>query len=85
MVLGALAVLNAERGARGANIVTFGDAVWWACTTVTTVGYGDRFPVTTEGRCVAVVVMVVGIGLVGTVVAAVGNTMLARANAGRRT
>ena len=51
--LGALAVLDAEQDARGANITNYGDALWWASTTVTTVGYGDHFPVTTEGRLVA--------------------------------
>lgn len=69
--LGALAVLDAERGAPEANIVTFGDAAWWATTTVTTVGYGDRFPVTAQGRMVAVGLMLVGIALVGSVTAAV--------------
>ncbi len=49
-----LAVLDAERASPEANIRTFGDALWWAATTVTTVGYGDRFPTTTEGRIVAV-------------------------------
>lgn len=76
--LGALAVLDAERDAEGANLTTFGDALWWACTTVTTVGYGDRFPVTVEGRAVAVVLMIVGIGLVGTVTASLASWMLAR-------
>lgn len=76
--MGALAVLDAERGAADANIVTFGDALWWACTTVTTVGYGDRYPVTTEGRAVAVVLMVIGIGVVGAVTAAVAAAILAR-------
>ena len=69
--LGALAILDAEREAAGANITTFGDAVWWAATTVMTVGYGDRYPVTTEGRFVAVTLMVVGIAVVGSVTAAV--------------
>lgn len=69
--LGALAVLDAERDHPEANILTFGDAVWWAATTVTTVGYGDRFPVTTEGRFVAIGLMVVGIAVVGSVTAAV--------------
>ncbi len=69
--LGALAILDAEREATGANITTFGDAVWWAATTVMTVGYGDRYPVTTEGRFVAVTLMVVGIAVVGSVTAAV--------------
>lgn len=79
--LGALAVLDAEQSHAGANITTFGDALWWACTTVTTVGYGDRFPVTGEGRAVAVVLMVVGIGLVGAVTASVAAWILGRVQA----
>lgn len=82
--LGALAVLDAERDAEGANITSAGDALWWAFTTVTTVGYGDRFPVTTEGRAVAVVLMVAGIGVVGAVTAAVASWILDRAAAERR-
>jgi len=69
--LGSLAVLDVEQDAADANITTFGDALWWATTTVTTVGYGDRYPVTTEGRLIAVALMLVGIGLVGVVTAAV--------------
>jgi voltage-gated potassium channel len=61
-------VLDAERG-KG-NIKTFGDAVWWAMTTVTTVGYGDHYPVTTLGRAVAVVLMLVGISVLGIITAA---------------
>lgn len=76
--LGAVAVLDAEREAEGANLTTIGDALWWASTTVTTVGYGDRFPVTLEGRLVAVLLMVVGIGLVGAVTAAVATWILGR-------
>ncbi|MDN5977904.1 potassium channel family protein [Acidipropionibacterium jensenii] len=76
--LGSLAILDAERGAHGANITTFGDALWWACETVTTVGYGDRYPVTGQGRAVAVVLMLVGIGLIGSVTATVAATILAR-------
>jgi voltage-gated potassium channel len=76
--LAAVAVLDAERGAPGANITTFDDALWWAATTVTSVGYGDRFPVTTEGRIVAFVLMLVGIGLIGTVMASVATWMLQR-------
>jgi Ion channel len=48
-------------GRTRATITSFGDAVWWALTTVTTVGYGDRYPVTNEGRIVGGVLMVVGI------------------------
>lgn len=80
VLLGSLAVLDAERGAKGANLTTFGDAVWWACSTVTTVGYGDLYPVTAQGRAVAVVLMIVGIGIVGAVTATVATAMLARAD-----
>jgi voltage-gated potassium channel len=60
-----IAVLELERGA-GGNINNAEDALWWAVTTITTVGYGDRYPVTTEGRLVAVALMIVGVGLFGT-------------------
>lgn len=69
--LGAIAVLDVEQDHAGANITTFGDALWWATTTVTTVGYGDRYPVTTPGRFIAVVLMLVGIAVVGTVTGSV--------------
>ena len=76
--LGAVAMLDAEQDASGANIKTFGDALWWACTTVTTVGYGDRYPVTTEGRFIAVALMVVGIATVGAITASVATWMIAQ-------
>jgi voltage-gated potassium channel len=60
IALAAIAVLDAEQDAQGPNITTFGDALWWAATTVTTVGYGDRFPVTGQGRLIAVALMVMG-------------------------
>jgi voltage-gated potassium channel len=71
-----VAVVAVGLGAPGANIKTFGDALWWACTTVTTVGYGDCYPVTTEGRFIAVALMVVGIATVGAVTASVATWMI---------
>jgi voltage-gated potassium channel len=64
-----LAVLQAERGHTGANIESFWDAIWWSMVTICTVGYGDRFPVTVEGRCVGIGLMVAGVGLFGVVTA----------------
>jgi voltage-gated potassium channel len=77
MFVAALAELDAERGKSGTNIETFGDAVWWALTTVTTVGYGDRFPVTRDGRLVAVGLMLAGIALIGVVRAAIASWLIA--------
>jgi voltage-gated potassium channel len=62
-----------ERNAHGSNIHNFGDALWWAIVTVTTVGYGDRYPVSAGGRGVAVVLMLVGIGLIGVLTATVAS------------
>ncbi|MHA6779910.1 potassium channel family protein [Pseudonocardia saturnea] len=68
-----LAVLDAERNAPDASITTFGDAVWWTLTTISTVGYGDRYPVTFEGRVVAGALMVTGIALLGVVTASIAS------------
>lgn len=76
LALGAIAVLDVEQDADGANITTFGDALWWSATTVTTVGYGDHFPVTTQGRLIAVSLMLVGIALIGVITAAVAAWMV---------
>ena len=61
----ALTVLVAERYAPGATITTFGDAIWWACVTMFTVGYGDYSPVTPVGRLWAVVLMMGGVAIIG--------------------
>ncbi len=67
--VGSSSVWLAERGAPGASIVDFGDAIWWGFTTISTVGYGDYVPVTLMGRTIAVGLMVGGIVVVGVVVA----------------
>ena len=59
-----LGILHVEAG-NGGNIQTAQDALWWSVTTITTVGYGDRYPITPEGRLIAVVLMFAGIGLFG--------------------
>jgi len=60
-----------ERAVEDSNIKNFGDGLWWAITTVTTVGYGDRYPTTTEGRFLAVALMIMGISLMGVITASV--------------
>jgi voltage-gated potassium channel len=76
--MGALSVLDAERGAEGANIQNFGDAIWWAFVTMSTVGYGDAFPITGQGQLVGVGMMIVGVGLLGVVSATLAAGFLAR-------
>jgi voltage-gated potassium channel len=81
--LGSLAVLDAERGEPKANITNFADALWWAGSTVTTAGPGEFYPVTGAGRIVALVLMLVGVGLVGVVIAAVAAWFVGRAESKR--
>ncbi len=69
--ISAVQITISERMVEGSNIKNFGDGLWWAMTTVTTVGYGDKFPVTTEGRILAVALMIMGISLVGVITASV--------------
>jgi voltage-gated potassium channel len=66
-------VTFAERSTKGSNIHDFGQGLWWAIETVTTVGYGDRYPTTSFGQGVAVLLMLVGIGLIGTLTATVAS------------
>jgi len=80
--MASLTVLNAERHAPGATITTFGNAVWWAFCTVTTVGYGDYTPVTIPGRVIAVFLMVGGVVLVGLIVASFLSWVVERAARG---
>jgi len=73
ILVGAALELAFEHDAAGSNIHSYGDALWWAVVTVTTVGYGDRYPVTAAGRGVAVVLMITGIGLVGVLSATIAS------------
>ncbi len=71
-------MLDAERADPEANIVSFEDALWWALTTITTVGYGDRYPTTDVGRTVAVGLMIAGIAVLGTVTATIASWLIER-------
>jgi voltage-gated potassium channel len=73
-----LAVFDKERYLHGATINSFGKALWWSITTVTTVGYGDVYPVTNTGRVIAVLLMIGGISLVGVVTAALASWIIDR-------
>ncbi len=65
VIFASIAILNFEDDPNS-NIKTAEDAIWWSFVTITTVGYGDKFPVTTEGRLIAAVLMTAGVGLFGT-------------------
>lgn len=73
-----LGVYEAEHLAPGAKITQFGDAVWWAFVTVTTIGYGDYYPVTFEGRAIAVLLMLSGLALVSVITVSVASWFLGR-------
>jgi voltage-gated potassium channel len=78
MFVSAFFMWRVEHNAPGATITTFRDALWWAIVTTTTVGYGDYTPVTAAGRIIATAVMVVGVGLIGTVSASVAAWFVRR-------
>ena len=65
LAISSLLVLQFESRSPDANIVTGGDAIWWGFVTITTVGYGDFYPVTPLGRMTGVLVMFAGVGIIG--------------------
>ncbi|MEU9333478.1 potassium channel family protein [Streptomyces sp. NPDC048290] len=75
---GALAVYSQERYAPGATMTTFGDAVWWTCSTLATVGYGDIVPITPLGRLIAVGMMACGLALLGAVTGSFSSWLIHR-------
>ncbi|BCW71018.1 potassium channel family protein [Arthrobacter sp. NicSoilB8] len=72
----ALSVLSFEKGAPNANITTMGDSLWWAIVTITTIGYGDFYPVTIPGRWAAAALMVGGFAVLSMVTAAVSSWLV---------
>lgn len=75
VIFSSIAILNLENTPES-NIRTPSDALWWAFATITTVGYGDRFPVTHEGRIIAALLMTSGVGLFGTFTAYVASLFM---------
>ena len=73
---GGIAIIYIEFSDPAANIITPGDAVWWAFVTITTVGYGDQYPVTNAGRIVGMFVMILGVSLFGVLTGFLANTFL---------
>ena len=76
LFLGAWLVLLFEEKTKSGNIHSYPDALWWAIVTVTTVGYGDRFPVSEGGRVVAVILMLLGISLIGVLTATIASVFV---------
>jgi voltage-gated potassium channel len=77
LVFSSVSILIVESSPES-NIKSAEDAIWWSLTTITTVGYGDRFPVTTEGRAIAVLLMLGGIGLFGSFTAIIAGYFTGR-------
>lgn len=73
-----LAILDQERNYPGATINSFGKALWWSITTVTTVGYGDLYPITVVGRVIAALLMIGGISLIGVVTGSLASWIVQR-------
>jgi voltage-gated potassium channel len=76
IVLSSIGILQIESQAPGANILNASDALWWAMQTITTVGYGDEYPVTNPGRLIGVLVMTVGVGIFGVFTSYLSTTFL---------
>jgi len=76
LTVSSVLVLQAESHAADANIKTGGGALWWAVVTITTVGYGDKFPVTPVGRITAVLVMFAGVGIIGALASILASVLV---------
>jgi voltage-gated potassium channel len=73
---GSLTMLSLEHDVEGANITTASDALWYVIVTMSTVGYGDQFPVSNPGRLLGTVIIIVGVGIFGTLTGYLANLFL---------
>jgi voltage-gated potassium channel len=76
LAVASILVLLFESRSPDANITTGGDALWWAVVTITTVGYGDRYPVTALGRITAVFVMFSGVEIIGALASILSSILI---------
>lgn len=76
IMFSSIGILICEQPDPGSKIKTAEDAIWWSVATITTVGYGDLYPVTTEGRCLAMLLMISGVGMFGAVSGIVASLLL---------
>ncbi|WP_206057585.1 MULTISPECIES: potassium channel family protein [Nocardiopsis] len=82
LLMASLSILRAEQDAPGANITTLTDAFWWSLVTVSTVGYGDFYPVTGTGRLIAAFLFIMGIGLLGVITGTLSTWLVQRVDDG---
>ena len=76
IILAAFGMYSVESSAQGSTIRNLGDAFWWAFSTVTTASYGDVYPVTVEGKAIAVVLMFIGLAILGVFISTLGATII---------
>jgi voltage-gated potassium channel len=74
--IGAIAIFIVEHNVEGTKITNIGDAFWWAVVTITTVGYGDMYPITVEGKVIAGFLMIVGIAILGILISTLGAALV---------
>jgi voltage-gated potassium channel Kch len=76
--IGGILIVLVESPVQGSNIKTGGDAIWYALVTISTVGYGDRFPVTLQGRIIGAAMILVGVGIFSVLTGYISTQFLAR-------
>jgi voltage-gated potassium channel len=83
ITFGAVLVLSAERSYPGSNIETYGEAIWWAAVTVTTVGYGDYVPISPTGRLIATVMLFNGVAIISVITATISSRFVSNPSRGQ--